>query len=486
MMLQHAGRTVQAALALHRHAVGERSVDAVLRWIAEHTGTSVFLYGRSGLLTHAAPRPPAADLAARLEPEVRRATGGEIDAATVDAPGHGIRLISIGTTSPRPVLVVTGARDDLAEAADIAGEAAGLLELIWRMEEAEGRERRMALADHRVREAVLHLLMAGNVGAARRAAGALRPTLTDPIEVHLVSGPPAIRGALAKRCDAICAERAWIVRCPVYSGHLIVLAPAGKRLGEAFAAMVGADSRCRLGSSRVVALRDVASGYEQALHALTRSVASTDRTASYEPGRDLVQLLGDDAHGWAAGVLEPLLAFRTSRRNEPDAEDLLTTLRSWLYFQGAATRQLKVHRNTLAGRLKLIETLLRTDLGEVGVQATLQLAVRVHGGSPAALPAGRADLDTVLDTGPVREWAEREVQPLRAAGSEQAIQTLQVWLGHGTRLAQTADVLGVSVVAARKRLVRLEQTLGRTLLNAPPNRNDLWLALRVAKLLPVE
>ena len=131
-------------------------------------------------------------------------------------------------------------------------------------------------------------------------------------------------------------------------------------------------------------------------------------------------------------------------------------------------------------------------LGEVSAQATLHLAARVHGGSPAphSTGAGKPDtvpdtgLDTVLDKVPVREWAEREVQPLRDAGSEQAIQTLQVWLAHGARLVRTAEVLGVSVAATRKRLVRLEQTLGRTLLNAPPNRHDLWLALRIAKLLP--
>jgi sugar diacid utilization regulator len=171
--------------------------------------------------------------------------------------------------------------------------------------------------------------------------------------------------------------------------------------------------KCHLGSSDVVALRDVASGYEQAFHALTAAAVKADRMARYEPGHDLVSLLREDARAWAVGVLQPLLEFRTSRRNEPDAEELLATLRSRLYFQTGAPRQLKVHRNTLAARLRLIETLLKVDLRELSVQATLQLAVRVQSGSPilpseaAGKPSSEAassptttagsDLDVVLE-----------------------------------------------------------------------------------------
>jgi sugar diacid utilization regulator len=509
-MSHAADDSAPAALDLHRHAVREPSVDAVLRRLANHTGAAVLFYDRSGRLTHTVPHPAAPALARLIEPDVARVAAGDADGATIDAPPRAVRLVPIGHVAPRPVLVVTGEPGALAAAAPIVGDAARLLELIWRLEAAERRERRLALADHRVREAVLQLLMGGHVEAARRAAGALRPALTDLVEVHLIAGPPLLRRALAQRCDAISAERAWIVRCPVYSGHLIVIAPAEEKDPAAekkpaeeehpaegrhrFAELVDQDPRCRLGSSQIVALRDVGRGYEQALHALTRSVADAGRTAQYEPVHDLVPLLRPEAPRWAERVLGPLLEYRAARRNEPDADDLLGTLRSWLYFHSGATRQLKVHRNTLAARLRLIETLLHTDLGDVGTQAALHLAVRLQGRRTAP-PHGTAPdsddglddgLDALLDTDAVREWAEHEVRPLGDAGSEPARQTLQVWFAHGTRLAPTAATLGISVTATRKRLARVEQILGRTLLNAPPNQHDLWLAMRVAKLLPLD
>ncbi|MEV0054352.1 helix-turn-helix domain-containing protein [Saccharopolyspora shandongensis] len=46
-------------------------------------------------------------------------------------------------------------------------------------------------------------------------------------------------------------------------------------------------------------------------------------------------------------------------------------------------------------------------------------------------------------------------------------------------MENTAAELGVSVVGVRKRLLRVENLLGRSLLNGPSARYDLYLALRV-------
>lgn len=93
-------------------------------------------------------------------------------------------------------------------------------------------------------------------------------------------------------------------------------------------------------------------------------------------------------------------------------------------------------------------------------------------------------MDGLLDSEAVRRWAEREIQPLRGPGSGSALRTLRIWLASNARLAPTAAALGVSVAGVRKRLVRLEGTLGRSLLAAPSARYDLWFALRAIDVSP--
>jgi PucR C-terminal helix-turn-helix domain len=56
---------------------------------------------------------------------------------------------------------------------------------------------------------------------------------------------------------------------------------------------------------------------------------------------------------------------------------------------------------------------------------------------------------------------------------------LRVWLGNDARLDATASALGISVPGARKRLTRIEETLGRSLLSGPSARYELWFAVRV-------
>ncbi|MCF3964182.1 helix-turn-helix domain-containing protein, partial [Streptomyces fuscigenes] len=50
------------------------------------------------------------------------------------------------------------------------------------------------------------------------------------------------------------------------------------------------------------------------------------------------------------------------------------------------------------------------------------------------------------------------------------------WLRADTRLAEAAGALGLSPPGLRKRLVRAEEALGRSLLQAPSAAHELWLA----------
>jgi DNA-binding PucR family transcriptional regulator len=176
-----------------------------------------------------------------------------------------------------------------------------------------------------------------------------------------------------------------------------------------------------------------------------------------------------------------LITHVPARRSDPDSAELVATARSWLSFSTAATRHLKIHRNTLVTRLGLIGELLGLDLGRVADQAVLDLALRVRA-MPHATTAHEAevvDLDDLLRAPAVREWALATLRPIRDPALES---TLRIWLDRDARLSATADALGVSVPGARKRLGRLERALERSLLQPPSARFDVWLALRAADL----
>jgi sugar diacid utilization regulator len=198
---------------------------------------------------------------------------------------------------------------------------------------------------------------------------------------------------------------------------------------------------------------------------------------------DVATLVGPAGLSWATAVLAPLVTHVPARRTDPDVAELMTTVRSWLTFSTAATRHLKIHRNTLVARLGLIGELVGLDLDRVAHQAVLDLALRVRA-SPQATTA-RDDgihpvrLDDLLRSAAVREWALATLRRIRDTPLES---TLRTWLERDARLSATADALGVSVPGARKRLTRLEQTLGRSLLRPPSARHDLWLAFRAADL----
>ena len=130
---------------------------------------------------------------------------------------------------------------------------------------------------------------------------------------------------------------------------------------------------------RPVALRDSPVGYAEAFHALAVARNSATAVEEFSPHQDLVTVLGRRGRAWAERALAGLLDFEPARPQDPDAVELLHTLRSWLNFGTGATRELTVHRNTLAARLRSIEGLLECDLREIGAQSRLHLALALLG-----------------------------------------------------------------------------------------------------------
>ncbi|MER7332222.1 MULTISPECIES: helix-turn-helix domain-containing protein [unclassified Micromonospora] len=511
----------EAVVAMTRLAAGPDPVRAVLDTLARRSTAAALIGVDGSLLTVRPGRNPldrnVLGVAARAVPELHErgtpaAVRGGAGAPTVHLvclgvgePDDGAGCDPGGGTEPAPWLAVV---DPLP--GDLLADAARVLGLCWRLERSERARRRVAAGDVRSREAVLHLLMVGDVAPARRIAAALRPRLPDLVRVCVVECAPRRRGEAAGQVTRALSGRAWVVPCPVRSRHLIALVPAPDLAGPEDAGEADALGRLvtgrvpgtRIGVSEPVPLRRTAAGYEQAFHALAVARNGPDGHCRFDRATELRALLGAAGQGWARTLLAPCLSYRPARRIDPDGQELLATLGSWLAFDGAAHRHLRIHRNTLAARLALLRDRLGLDLSRVSDQSVAWLALHLLGAAatpedvPEAPPVvgGGADgafgraaaaagswwvgLDRLLATPALRLWARGQIAPLEADGTPVGLATVRAWLRAEAHLPGTAAALGVSVSAVRKRLGRAEQALGRSLLRGPSARHELWLALR--------
>lgn len=85
-------------------------------------------------------------------------------------------------------------------------------------------------------------------------------------------------------------------------------------------------------------------------------------------------------------------------------------------------------------------------------------------------------LDELLSAPAATLWARAQLRPLEHAGASD--ETVRAWLRSDARLPMAADMLGISLPGVRKRLVKAESALGRSLLHAPSAKYELWLAMR--------
>jgi len=411
-----------------------------------------------------------------------------------DGEAHAAILLAVDVPAggQGPVLAFVGA-DSVPRS--LAADAAVLLGTCWWAGETQRIRAHVDDADARCREAVLHLVMSRHIATAVQIASALRPPLPDPLRVYVFECGADERDEVVRRCIELAGRSAFIVRCPVYRRHVIVLAavrsgrrPPGNRPLEVAVAedLVG----CVAGAGDVVALHDTAVGYEQAIHALSVARGRAERWARFDAKLDLPTIVGPEGLRWASALLNPLITYVPARSTDPDAQELTATAQSWLLFSMAATRHLKIHRNTLSARLQRIEELLGLDLARADHQALLDFALRIRAtpcttfdmlrpaDSDTAVP-----LDELMRAPAVQQWAQTTLRPVRAAADSSPLEsTLRAWLSSNSRLSVTAEELGISVSGARKRVSRLEQVLQRSLLHGPSARHDLWLAMHAADL----
>lgn len=476
----------------------------LLRWLARRTEGWAGLLDGDGTVLRAAAATPAGTDGAGIEAAelagrgARELTARGAGAYSIESEAYAALLLPLDEPreSRAPVLAVVAARPLPAGLSTLLADAMMPLTMSWAAETVERKRRRVDLAESRSREAVLHLLMTGQLSIAHQVAGALRPELPDPVRVCVVECSGGRRDEVARICGGASGGRSWIVRCPVYARHLILVMPTGTgdSLDRVIADMV---DDCVVGVSEEVPLSDTATGYRQAFHALAVARGLPGRHAGFGSSPEPALVVGSAGVQWADALLAPLLSYLPRRPQDPGSQELAATLASWLAFASHATQHLKIHRNTLAARLKLIGELLALDLNRVADQATLDLALCIRatptllrparGGEPGepgepgkpgkpGAPAAR-DLDEILHRPAVREWAAQQLRPLAPVGAT-AEETLRTWLRCEAQLGPTAAELGISVPGVRKRLTRLEAVLQRSLLQTPSARYDLWLAFR--------
>ncbi|WP_392676229.1 PucR family transcriptional regulator [Streptomyces sp. LN785] len=464
----------------------------LLRWLSGRADGWAGLLRDDGTVLHGVARTPDRTSAAAVglaAQGARELTALGARSFTLDRGPHTAVLLPLHDPSDdrearTPVLAAVAARPLPEGLATLLADAVMPLAMCWAAETVERKRRRVELAESRGREAVLHLLMTGQLSIAHQVAGALKPTLPDPAEVYVVECRSGRRGRVARVCADLSGGRSWIVRCPVYANHLILVVPAGAdgirpRLASEVAALV---DDCVVGVSEEVPLSDTATGYRQAFHALAVARGLPVRHARFGSAPEPALLVGTEGAQWAEALLTPLLTHQPRRSQDPGSQELAATLASWLAFASHATRHLKIHRNTLAARLRLIGELLERDLNRLPDQAALDLALRIravpaHPPRTATPSRGTHSLDRVLRRPAVQEWAVQQLQPLRHCGGA-AEETVRTWLGCEAQLSPTATALDISVPGVRKRLTRLEGVLRRSLLQTPSARYELWLAFR--------
>ncbi|MFI6580964.1 helix-turn-helix domain-containing protein [Embleya sp. NPDC050493] len=502
---EHAAeRRVRDLLTAQRLAAGPNGTRDLLRWLAHRTGAHMRIVDREGAVQHEA-----------FGPTGRPATR---EVGERGETGHTIALGPMGERdAPEGTLHIVGRVTALDRTEGLLADAVPVLGWAWNAERTAAERARIAEAGARSRQAVLRLLSAGHTATARDVALAMGSPLPDVVSVLVVRFPEERRRGIERAVQGLAGAGIRWAPDLTWSDCLVLLIPVEGRAPTTSecrdareqrpeAAHRVADRLARefvdvlVGVGDAFALECTSVAYEQAAQALSRAPVGTDRVVAFGEHATPEELIGRAGAAWARRRLAPLRMYRPTRRADPGADELTTTLETWLRLGGRASRRLHVHRNTLIARLKTVAALLDVDLDALAVRAELSLALRIlalHPGSgqdaagtPGAAQAGAADeadhadgavtVEELLAMPRVRVWARERVGPLGSRSHD--VETLRTWLDCDARIEPTAAALAISAPGVRKRLVRIEERLGTGLIGCPATQVDLWLALKTGAL----
>jgi PucR family transcriptional regulator, purine catabolism regulatory protein len=336
---------VKSALA---HEPQRSLVRSLVRGLGP--GAWAVLAAADGSVLHSAGPVPGLDLA----PELARLRGRTLpsSASILTESGH-VEVHALGA-GKRVMGFLTVGLLDRASGPDTTGRQILAVALTLLTLGVEQPTKDVTVAELTLRRAVVRLLLAGHVDAAREAAGELRVPLP----------PEPVRVARDSVRDEAVPDRMFVLE---EDGERVLVAPAD------FEGFTG-------GVSDPVGYADFARAYRQAGEALA-TARKTGRPAVYfaEAGSGLTTLFGDQAvRDFAAGVLRPLL--------DADRSALVPTLRAWLAHNGqwdSAAAELGVHRHTVRARIARAGELLGKDLtaaDSADARMELWFALRVSEG----------------------------------------------------------------------------------------------------------
>jgi len=410
LVQQEEQRALQSALAvqqqLTRAAVAPDGATAILDRLARIVrGDAVVCDRDATALLRARPRDERVTrhpLPARLAELIDRLRPQGMRASHTDAGPRGATVIQplglSGTPHAYLVVTATGSWDAAAQTAIAA--AAALLSLDF-----ERRAEALATA-REVRTAGLHLLLSGRTESGQ-ALLALRAAAVAPLDgarfhvlrTHCADDPVRTLNALERWAADDPAGR-LVASSSGDGGPPVAVLRDGTDVADAVAAL-GPGGRAGLGEAR--ALADLAAADATARAALLRAsaqrpVARWDDVVDEGPP---ALLSGPAADEFARAVLGPL----ATRSTENTA--LLTTLDAFHRHHGQMTviaGELRVHRNTVARRLRRVEELTgrspNTPRGRFELWMAVEILRSGQGVGSAGTAADPGDLQGHPQLGP--------------------------------------------------------------------------------------
>ncbi|MFE6945054.1 helix-turn-helix domain-containing protein [Streptomyces chartreusis] len=451
-----------------------RDVRRVVTWLAGAVQGIASLQDDTGRLL-AGTRPPLdEDLVAAV-------AAGRIASAAWEGQGRHLRLVRVTYPNPSAAGVLAVSRETPFDrrTSDIVTHTVQVIELLLQADETTAAGLRLERATSDLRLAILQLLMVEDTVSARRVAAGLWPGLldTDTACVHVVEGTVEERDLVAEECIDVTGERALVVLCPAVDEHVIVVTP-GESEARDLRSLIGGRPRTFIGGSARQSLARTATAYGQAVSALAVAHFRPDKAAVYAERTHPERLIDPVAlRDWTDRLLRPLDTLPHHTRAE-----LLATTRLGLEFTAVnAAKVLGVSRNTVRARMERVETLLRTDFGNLTARAVVHLALNIQV-SLADTPAGNDGSDDApvslcdLLSGPaMRTWAQDLLAHLDQ-DTRDLRRTLRTWIAEGANAERTAQTLGVHAQTVREHVRSAEPVLERQLLAGGSDLYEVVLA----------